>query len=383
MGGLGMSTKKSSAVGPYLGFGLQTVRYCARLLSEPEDSVVCLEKDDDVSVHYANGDRLLEQTKSGTAQNPISDWAKDLWKTIHNWLTEESPSSDSIVSLCLYVAPVHTGNFVLKLHQATTESDAAAVIAELTNRLKALKQKPATAPHVKELLEAATDDQVELAKKFKLITQTDPLDEIRQHFKLSLDPVIVDRVVAFAIGKAKNLSDQLLRSKKPAALLAGDFQKTIRDFIRHTQLPTLELFATEPPDSTVVKGTFASRPTFIRQLELIEISENHMLNAVSDFLHASSSKAKWGCVGTLLPESLDQWNDTLCRRHNAIHQKGKITNSHLAATAQGAYVYWECLNLNVSLDSRAVPNYFVSGCFNDLADRKVLGWHPQFEALLK
>ena len=39
-----------------------------------------------MAIHYPEGLQLLEQTKSALKQNPISDWADDLWKTIANWL---------------------------------------------------------------------------------------------------------------------------------------------------------------------------------------------------------------------------------------------------------------------------------------------------------
>lgn len=38
-----------------------------------------------MAVHYADGSLLLEQTKGALKQNPISDWADDLWKSFENW----------------------------------------------------------------------------------------------------------------------------------------------------------------------------------------------------------------------------------------------------------------------------------------------------------
>src|SRR5688500_4206102 len=96
---------KHSAVGPYLGYGLQTVRLCTRLLTEAADSRVLVEHDDDVSVHYADGSKLLEQTKSAPKQNPVADWSRDLWKTLYNWLEANPPSSGSKIRYRLYVTP--------------------------------------------------------------------------------------------------------------------------------------------------------------------------------------------------------------------------------------------------------------------------------------
>jgi hypothetical protein len=34
------------------------------------------------------------------------------------------------------------------------------------------------------------------------------------------------------------------------------------------------------------------------------------------------------------------------------------------------------------LEGQAVPNYFIHGCFNALADIMRVGWHPDYQSLL-
>ena len=45
---------------------------------------------DDVAVHNPDCTVILEQTKSALRQNPLSDWAVDLWKALANWLESVS-----------------------------------------------------------------------------------------------------------------------------------------------------------------------------------------------------------------------------------------------------------------------------------------------------
>ena len=77
---------KHSAPGQYLGFALQPVRLCYHLLTCEKGASVSLEHHDDVAIHHADGTLTLEQTKSALKQNPMSDWASDLWKAVANWL---------------------------------------------------------------------------------------------------------------------------------------------------------------------------------------------------------------------------------------------------------------------------------------------------------
>jgi hypothetical protein len=75
-----------AAPGQYLGYGLQDVRLCMRLLSANDGDVVSLEYLDDVAIRKADGCYLLEQNKSALSRNPVSDWSASLWKTFANWL---------------------------------------------------------------------------------------------------------------------------------------------------------------------------------------------------------------------------------------------------------------------------------------------------------
>jgi hypothetical protein len=37
----------------------------------------------------------------------------------------------------------------------------------------------------------------------------------------------------------------------------------------------------------------------------------------------------------------------------------------------------------MKLEGREVPGFFPPGCYNDLAERLELGWHPNFRTILK
>jgi len=385
--GAGMSTPKSkhSAAGPYLGFGLQTVRLCARLLSEAQDSKVFIEHDDDISVHYANGEKLLEQVKSAQKQNPISDWARDLWKCLHNWLEDQSPilNTNPATQFRLFVTPVHEGGFASALSDAQTAEDVADLVEKVKFEAKSNgKTKTGTFKLAKRFLDATLAEQFALAANFRLICQDDPLDEIKQLYRLAVPEQLLNQILSYAIGEAKRQSDILLLAGHPAGLLAGPFQDQIRKFVQRVNLPALFEFNPIPPDPTIVGDTLSGRPTFIQQLELINADKEQQLTAVSDYLRASSDKTNWAAEGILLPNSLDVWDDTLKRRHKAVHQSITSLHAHLKPTSLGMAIYAECRKLDLSLETKSVPDHFTHGCLNDLADRRELGWHPEYATLL-
>lgn len=374
---------KHCAVGPYLGFGLQTVRLCARLLTEPPSATVYVEQDDDVSVHYESGKTLLEQTKR-KASNPLNDWSADLWKTIHNWLEDNGPiSTGNATQLCLFVTPIHVpGPWAQALLAANTASDIATLVADIQKGITSARKKSATYPYVKRFLDAPPDEQLALAVRFQLICQAEPTEVIRAHYASSVPVPLLDRIAAYALGEAKHRTDRLLELGQPGGLNAGEFQDLIRVFVQTINLPAYFDFDSTPPSADDIDAAFSSKPVFIRQLELINVGRNQQMNAVSDYLRTVANKTKWGAEGILLPQSLDEWDANLLSRHAAICDGFEATHGHLDEVKRGAAIYAECRKLSVALQGKTVPDHFTHGCLNEFSDSKQIGWHPNFSDLL-
>jgi hypothetical protein len=152
--------------------------------------------------------------------------------------------------------------------------------------------------------------------------------------------------------------------------------------VRQNNLPGLLTSLGELPSDEVVVDIALTRPIFIRQLELVEASDDDRLRAVSDFLRTSADKADWAERGLIFSGSLDVWDDDLVRRHGMI--RGDIADLHSdkAAVVQGRLVYRQCAQHQAPLEGRVVPGHFVHGSFNNLADRRRIGWHADYQALL-
>lgn len=110
---------RHSAPGQYLGYGLQPVRFCYRLLTGEPGSWVSIEHDDDVSVLNADGSRVLEQDKSATKGNPLTDFGEDLWKTIAIWIeTTDLPEKGAPgISYHLYVVAPKPVNLLITRYE--------------------------------------------------------------------------------------------------------------------------------------------------------------------------------------------------------------------------------------------------------------------------
>lgn len=376
---------KHSAPGPYLGFALQPVRLCYHLLSAPPGSSVSLEVLDDVAIHYSNETLLLEQCKSALSHNALSDWSDDLWKTLANWL-DLIASGKVDVSKTLfqvYVTPQRAGKTSSAMHAAVEPAAVHALVKEIESKLAARAQPPKCIAYVQKFLDAPEPYRTELISRFSAVSvNDDPLEPLRLLLAPAVPTASVDVICQSAIGIAKEWADQRIRKGVPAQISVAEFRRNFHAFVQKNNLPGYLPSFTVALSPAEAESVLKTRPVFIKQLQLIEATEEQQLRAVSDFMRTSGDKAMWADQGLVYDGSFNDWEASLLRRHAAI--QGEVTDifSDKTKVVQGRTVYNRCSVLEVPLDSRALPGHFTHGGFHDLAERRLLGWHAEHKSLL-
>ena len=374
----------SAAPGPYLGYALQPVRLCFHLLRADPETSVSIEHLDDVAVHATSG-ILLEQTKSATAQNPVSNWSPELWKTFSNWIdTVDGGNVDlSASQFRLYVTPPKTGAFVALLNDATTDAAVDEAVLHIKNKREALGRKPAAHEYLQTFLEWDAVKLRKLVKRFRYESvHEDPVEPIRHLVRATVASSMVETCCRYAIGHAKEEADALIRAGRAPLINAGFFRNAFIAFVRKNDLSGLLLSVAPPPPDELVVGTLATSPEFVRQLDIIDLPLDLQLRAVSDFLQAAVNKTKWAEAGQIVRESLGELDTKLLREHGLIRMEIEETQNGVEARSRGRVLYARCNASKAKLEGREVPDHFIPGCLNDLADRLKLGWHPDYKTLL-
>lgn len=376
---------KHAAAGPYLGFALQPVRLCYYLLSSPHDSKVSLEYLDDVAVHYADGTLLLEQCKSALAHNPISDWSDDLWKTVANWLdaVESKKIDGAKTSFQLYVTPSKSGKLSAAIHAAADARAVEALVKQVDDKLKKKADQPRCIAHIQKFLDATDELRSAVVGKTSVFANdADPLEPLRDLLRPTIPEASLDLICASAIGQAKEAADKCIRRKAPALLGVAEFRRNFHAFVQQNNMAGYLPTFTAAPSKDVALALLTTRPVFVRQLQLINATEEQLLRAASDFMRTSGDKVKWADQGLVHDGAFEDWEDTLLRKHDAAQSEVKETYAEKTQQAQGRIVYSRCAAMEVPLNSRELPGHFTHGGFNDLADRRKLGWHPEHQTLL-
>jgi hypothetical protein len=374
------TASKSAAPGQYLCYGLQDVRLCHHLLKSPLGCLVSLELIDDTAIHRPDGTVLLEQAKSALSGNPVSDGSVEIWKCFANWarLCLDGKVDAASTQFRLYTCPPNEGMLAELLHAASTGTEAAALVAKIESKVTPKNRSKGCNPLITEFLAAGAEICQRIILNFRLVMEADPLEPIREVLRFSVLDEAIDDFCMHAIGAAKNQVGALIRAGETPTIDASQFRKRLQAFIRKHGALGLLVPTTERPNNVQIEAMLAAAPVFVQQLMKVNMPQEHVVRAVSDFLRSDADRMIWAADGRIVEESLYELHDGLEAHFRIIRDEVEDLWSSKDTEARGRQVYRRCVTHQAPLEGRTVPSYFIPGTYNTLADRARVGWHPQY-----
>lgn len=376
--------RKSTAPGQYLGYSLQQLRLCHHLLRVKAEYQVSFEYLDDVAVHTPGGRLLLEQCKSVASANAVADRSTDLWKTFATWadLCQAKKINPADTDFRLYVTPEGTPSLALELSNAKTIEAATSALVKVKKLLKKGKQAAAVDDHIDRFLSAGDNVDVTIIRNFELVIDKDPAESVRGLLHLSaMSEQVLSDIAAAVIGMARDRIDNLILKNLTPIIASSVFQTDVRAFIRKNNLSNLLISKAGEPSPESISSHLDSSPVFVRQLQSIQASDDLLTTAISDWLKANADKINWASEGHVFAESFHEFDAALIRRHKLARDEVEDVLSDKAPEQRGRELYRRCANSAIALEGNDVPDHFVAGSFNCLADNSKLGWHPQYATL--
>lgn len=358
----------------------------------PEGSYCSMEYLDDVAQEGPHGVKLV-QSKSATTANPVADRAKPLWKTLSNWITlAENGGCDPDRTLFeIYVSRPVTGSFVEALAAASTPEAARAAILQVRTVLWG------EAPAYPKRAEVA-DEIASYADKFFGADQ-DLVSRVVQNFALTCGsgspqadieavlkthPISQSKIRDIAdhmCGVVKRRVDELLEAGSAAVIGRDEFQTWYVAYVRKVDRETVLLSRAKAPSEEESKGHLPR--IFVQQMDLIDMTFEDKLEAVSDYLMAAADRTDWAASGEVDSTSFDDLDATLKRSWKNKRLACKVAHGSKPLHEQGQALYVDCMQVDVSLQAMEPPKHFIPGCFHRLADDLSIGWHPDYSQQLK
>lgn len=362
-------------------------------MQAPEGSFCSMEVLDDVAEqHPKKGVRLI-QSKSALTANPVSDRAKSLWKTLSNWV-EASAAWDIDLEKTMfeiYVSRPVGGAIVQSFADANSLEAARAAISQARVELWGeapdfpLKSELAEdiAPYVENVLSADCARMAQIIRNFHLTCGSgSPQSDVEAIIRS--DPVSASKVRDIAdhmCGVVKRRVDEQLEAGRPAVIGRDEFAGWYATFVRKIDRDTVLLSRARMPSEEEARGLMPK--VFVQQLEIIGLSYEDKLEAVSDYLMAAADRTEWAVRGEVDETSFEDLDSVLKRNWKNKRRAGSIQHAGKADDLQGQALYSDCMQLDVPVQAMEPPDHFIPGCLHRLADDMSIGWHPTYEQKLK
>lgn len=385
-----MSLEKHSAPGQALGYYFQLERALSWLAMSEAGSFVGIETEDDVVVTLSNGIKIMEQDKSSVDGYPFDPTKNDLWKTLRIWI--EGINDDEIdldkTTLYLVTNRSKSGSLAEIIGAADKDEDIKNCVAQIR---KAGSNPSATIKtNVDAVLKTSDDLLKKLIKKIKYkdglsVYGSDLRAKIASDLQLSPDED-ADAIIEEVCGWTYYQVVDAWRAKKPAIIERDSFirrkNRSITARIRKAfNDNAIEISAITQADH---EKHFESQ--FVEQLRIINCDQDEIVEAIKDYLVSTIKKTTLSRKGYVTQYDLEMMEQELVKRWKKIVRVNRAKNNSDNRTPEdlGKIILNETLEHNVRIADIQTTNYsLTSGSYHSLADLMLVGWHPDYSAVLK
>ncbi len=378
----------TSAAGPAAGYYYQ-IRYSLfrglQLHPKFPTGSISIELLDDVSL-VTPGVRIDSQLKhSIQAGTEISSSAPAIWRTLAIWLDLLNTGlAERHEFHFVTTMRVSSGDALENLRPEPSETKIQAAISGLETAAKGSTNAKSKKDRER-FLSASAGDKLALIKRIRVLDETPDLadlsGEIEDLIHYAADPRhLVELREDLEGWWASRLFNSWTKNEGADVLLEEIAQKVwyLKDKYKPDELP-LDVEETEC-------GEILEERRFIRQIRLVTSSDMRLKNAQKSFLRCATQRSKWIREFRIDPEELDRFDDELHLRWKTRHAQilddlpEPCSDTDFAKSGRDLLGWAELSEVPL----RTTKSVFLtSGSYHALADAMKLGWHPNYEALLK
>ncbi|MEI6528086.1 MAG: ABC-three component system protein [bacterium] len=382
------SNSTSTAPGQLLGYILQFPRALCRLLQAGVGGAVGIELIGDVTAFLANGAVINEEDKSSTTTNPLTDRSTDLWKTFYNWIKQIDDGAIDVTktSFVLYTNCSGRPALVNKFNAAKTPADVHAAIQAAITELKDTSHSHDIWVYYDFVINKKLNTFEKLLLNFELLVGVDGAhDDVRRELKSKFIPDHSIQLVSDNIcGWFQEIVSNKLKAKIPAVITFEELDHQIAVLLeRLRQKELVDFAATELALENKIAPALRQRPVFIKQLDLIKLSDEMKIQAVCDYLRADYNRHRWIESEILDETTAKDFEKRLYSFWQTEHRKTELLHLNLAEETRGELLLGECSSRQELIRGEPTPDRTVAGTYHALAELMQLGWHPKWSSLLQ
>jgi hypothetical protein len=349
---------------------------------------VSVEIVDDVEV-VADGQSRRWQLKHRAEGSALTNGSTDLWKTLRIWSDAVKtgsldPSKTRLLLLTTSTVPVDS---VADYLQAGAGRDVAKA-RELLNKAAAGSSSKTNEKSIQEYLSLTPAQASAMLESVTVLGAGPDIDAVRRELL---------KICSYAVGqKAEPFLEYLegwfiqrcietMRSDVAVPVLGTEIDEKFSE-IRSQFGPENLPIDPDVLEMTATKDQY-SDSMFVRQLDLIGISDRRVERAVRDYLRAYTQRSRWVRKNMLIPGELGAYERRLQDEWETLFgvvedELGPQAAEESKMEAAKKIYRWVETELRENIRPECADPFVCKGSMHILADGKKVGWHPDFEARL-
>ena len=332
----------------------------------------------------------LIQTKHHCSQGNVSDKSVDLWRTLSVWMDrlEQDPTGAANTRLVLVTTNTASGGSALSVLRNSGDGRDEARAVELLLLAAEESENAATEKPRKAFLSLSDTEREILVRNVWVFDRTADIVDVREEIEELLH-------YSAQANQLQAFTDELEGwwfSRVIGALGGGDLSEIpvvsverkvseLRERFRVANLMVDEAVEAMTPD----ESTVSDRRTFVRQLRLVDVSEQEVGATVFDYYRAYEQRSRWARKNLLLDGEAENYDRTLLDawERRFLGQMADVDGDtgEPGKRALGRRVFRWSREYQKPFRNRD-ELWLSSGSFQMLADIRRVGWHPDFEERL-
>jgi hypothetical protein len=382
----------TEARGQLLGYTLQFPRALLRLLELSPNGAVGIEIMGDVSVFSPEGNITLEEDKSSICSNPLTDKSSNLWKTFFNWCKLIQENNDIKIDNTRFILytnhSVTEDSIVKRMNDAQTQTSISDLKEDINRIYREISQSHVSYQYLHYLLNDGLNTFREVIMRFELVSHDNTEELSKELYDAIKAKMVPDTCIKFIYehlsGWLQNtIVTKIAKEKKPI-ITFSEFSHVFLSLFQDVRTKKLIDFAIDKlPSNAILQKEAQNRPVYVQQLQIIDLDSSDIIEAISDFLRAKTNRQEWIEREIVDEKSMKDFQERLLSFHSAERKCVLTAYKNYSLEEQGAMIYFSCKKRGETINEMTPPDRTISGTYHFLADQRIIGWHPNWEKIIK
>lgn len=380
-----------------LGYIYQGRFALLRLFELSEDTVVFLEKDDDVDFLDAKGRKTLGSLKHKAVSDKLSDLSVDFWKSVNIWLNRYIKHGCEISNFQFFLfttSKISKSSFLNRLsgYRHNDSEENTTLLEDVEAVLGKTKSKTILPISVmfNKLSESQKEDFLERIQIFEECDRiTDIPKIIRSEHMRSIRRENREAIFERLEGWWTEVVIDHLNGGRPEGISGNEVSDKLTNIAEEYTADNLPItFLDKSPEGEI--DADADPRIFVRQLREIGVSPDRIRRAILDYYRAFEQRSAWARENLLISGEIEQYEERLAdewsRYKDVIFEDLTDQSAEEVLRKAGSELYkWAEFETGkiaaLRIRKKVTEPYVVRGSFHILADGKpepTVYWHPKF-----